>query len=112
MNNGNQEVASGLRLVLMNASYQGMANVYYLVVRGVYVVLFARLLGVEQYGYYVYSQGWYLLALAIAGWGMAELAMAERARLRPEYRQVLLSEGFALRLLLCTCGSALVVVAA
>jgi len=103
---------SGIRLALINGSYQSVANLYYLVVRSVYIILFARLLGVELYGYYVYSQSWYVLALAIAAWGMNELVIADYARLKPGSRVSLVASGFSLRLILTTVAALLLIATA
>jgi len=103
---------SGMRLALLNGSYQSVANLYYLVARSIYIVVFARLLGVELYGYYVYSQSWYVLALTIATWGMNELVIAEHARLKPTSRVSLVATGFSLRLILSTVVALLVIAAA
>lgn len=94
--------ASGVRLALLNSSYQGLSSLYYLVVRSIYVILFARALGVDQYGAYVYSQSWYLLALTFAHWGMNELAIAEHARVGVVRGRAVFAAGYALRLALCS----------
>ena len=104
--------ASGIRLALLNGSYQSLTNLYYLAVRGIYIVAFARLLGVEQYGHYVYSQTWYVMALAIATWGMSELAIAEYSREKPADGAQLLASGFSLRLVLSAIMSIAIIVAA
>lgn len=104
--------ASGFRLALLNGSYQSLTNLYYLVVRGIYIVAFARLLGVEQYGHYVYSQAWYVMALAIATWGMSELAIAEYSREKPADGTQLLASGFSLRLIFSAIMSMVIIFAA
>lgn len=108
----NTGTLSGTRLALLNGGYQSLANAYYLVIRGIYIVVFARLLGVELYGQYVYSQSWYILAMSVAAWGMTELASAEYARLKPQDRGDLLASGFGLRLLLGLVMAMLVIAAA
>jgi len=103
---------SGLRLALLNGSYQSIANLYYLVVRSIYIIVFARLLGVELYGSYVYSQSWNVLALTIAAWGMNELVISEHIRIKPASRNSLVASGLSLRLILTTVVALLVIVAA
>jgi O-antigen/teichoic acid export membrane protein len=93
---------SGIRLALINGSWQSLANLYYLVVRSIFVVVFAGIIGVEHYGYYVYAQYWYVLLLPAATWGMNELVMAEYARTVPERRAELIGAGLNLRLILST----------
>lgn len=93
---------SGIRLALINGSWQSLANLYYLVVRSIFVVVFAGIIGVEHYGYYVYAQYWYVLLLPAATWGMNELVMAEYARAVPERRAELIGAGLNLRLILST----------
>jgi len=99
---------SGLRLAIRNGSYQGLTNIYYILVRGAYVIFFARILGVELYGHYVYSQNWYILAMTVAAWGMNELAIAEWARTPPDRRSALAGTGMSIRLVLGATFSLLV----
>ena len=103
---------SGIRLALINGSWQSLANLYYLVVRSIFVVVFARIIGVEHYGYYVYAQYWYVLVLPVATWGMNELLMAQYARTVPERRSELIGAGLSLRLILSTIVTVLVMVGA
>jgi O-antigen/teichoic acid export membrane protein len=103
---------SGIRLALVNGSWQSLTNLYYLVVRSIFVVVFARIIGVEHYGYYVYAQYWYVLVLPVATWGMNELLMAEYARTVPERRSELIGAGLSLRLILSTVVTVLVMVGA
>ena len=98
--NKETQAVSGTRRILRSGSYLGLANLYNFIVRSVYVVVFARVLGIEQYGAYVYAQSWYLVAIAIASWGTGELAMAERARLGPDRGNSILGSGLTLRLCL------------
>ena len=79
------DAAAGLRRLLLNGSYQGLANAYYVFVRGIYVIVFARVLGVEAYGQYLYAQSWSGLALGIAVWGLNELALAEYVNVITSY---------------------------
>jgi len=103
------DAAAGLRRLLLNGSYQGLANAYYVFVRGIYVIVFARVLGVEAYGQYLYAQSWSGLALGIAVWGLNELALAEYAKSGPQRGARLLAEGFGLRLAMSALlGAALV----
>ena len=103
---------SSLRSFLLNGSYQGLANLYYLVVRAIYVVLFARILGVELYGYYAYANNWYVIWLPVAAWGMQELMISQYARCEPGRRSALTDTGLGLRLLFSVGLALLVVLAA
>jgi len=111
-NREERQPVSGIRLALVNGSWQSIANLYYLVVRSIFVVVFARIIGVEHYGYYVYAQYWYVLLLPVATWGMNELVMAEYARTLPERRPDLIGAGLSLRLILSTIVTVLVMVGA
>lgn len=112
MSAGKQTGATGLRLILLNSSYQSITNLYYLVIRGAYIILFARLLGAELYGNYVYAHSWYLLAVAVTSWGMNELMIAETAQRKEQGKQLLAASGLGLRLALALAGTVTVALAA
>ena len=102
----------GLRSSLRNGSFLALSKLYYLAVRGAYIVFFARIIGVEAYGYYSYAQNWYVLFLPLAMWGMNELVISELSKTPPEKRAALLGSGLALRVLLSIVFVLLIMVAA
>jgi len=75
-----RQPGTGIRSALRNGSFQSLTNLYYVFIRGIYILVFAQIIGIELYGYYVYSQNWYVLILPLAAWGMNELLMAEYIR--------------------------------
>jgi O-antigen/teichoic acid export membrane protein len=103
---------SSFRSFLLNSSYQGLANLYYLVIRAIYVIVFARLVGVELYGYYSYANNWYVIWLPLASWGMQELLISQYARTEPSRRDSLAGTGLGLRLLLSSTLALVVALAA
>lgn len=100
------------RRALHNTSFQGLTQVWYLALRAVYVIVFARLIGVEAYGQYNYAQIWYLVALSVAGWGMHEWLLTRWQAVAPERQEALACTGLTLRLLLGTAGTLLVLLCA
>ena len=92
--------SSSLRRALLDGSYQSLTNIYFLLIRGIYVVVLASILGAEFYGQYVFAQSWYLLALTASTWGMNELVIAEWIRTEPSRQKDLTATGLGLRLLL------------
>lgn len=100
------------RRALHNTSLQGLAQAWYLLLRVVYVVVFARLLGVEAYGHYNYAQTWYLIVLSVAGWGTHEWLLSRWQRVDSWQRQALLDTGLSLRIILGGAGTLLVLLCA
>jgi O-antigen/teichoic acid export membrane protein len=105
------EVTS-VRSALLNGSYLGIANLYYLVVRGVYVIVFARLVGVELYGYYAYANNWYVMLTPVAAWGMQEVLISEYTRRGAADQQALAGAGLSIRVLIGSAVALIVVLAA
>jgi O-antigen/teichoic acid export membrane protein len=103
---------SSVRSVLLNGSYQGIANLYYLVVRGVYVIVFARLVGVEVYGYYAYANNWYVMLTPVAAWGMQEVLISEYTRHGAAGQRALAGAGLSIRMLIGSAVALIVVLAA
>lgn len=97
---GALEPQPGLRSSLLNGSYLALSKFYYLAVRGAYIVFFARIIGVEAYGYYSYTQNWYVLLLPLAMWGMNELVISELVKTPASQRPALLGSGLGLRIVL------------
>ncbi|MEQ9464939.1 MAG: oligosaccharide flippase family protein [Haliea sp.] len=96
------------RRALHNTSFQGLTQIWYLLLRAIYVIFFARLVGLEAYGQYNYAQIWYLIALSVTGWGMHEWLLTRWQAVDKEQRQALADTGLALRVLLGTGGTLLV----
>ncbi len=100
------------RRALHNTSFQGLTQIWYLLLRALYVVVFARLVGVEAYGQYNYAQIWYLIALSVTGWGMHEWLLTRWQAVDRDQRLALANTGLTLRVLLGTCGTLLVLLCA
>ena len=100
------------RRALHNTSFQGLTQAWYLLLRAIYVIVFARLVGIEAYGQYNYAQIWYLIALSVAGWGMHEWLLTRWQAVGDERREELARTGLTLRLLLGTAGTLLVLLCA
>lgn len=100
------------RQALQNTSFQGLTQAWYLLLRALYIIVFARLVGVEVYGHYHYAQIWYLMALSVAGWGMHEWLLTRWQGVGEQRREGLAGTGLTLRLLLGTAGTLLVMLCA
>ncbi len=100
------------RRALHNTSFQGLTQIWYLLLRAIYVVVFARLVGLEAYGQYNYAQIGYLIALSVTGWGMHEWLLTRWQAVGKDRRQALAETGLALRVLLGTGGTLLVLLCA
>jgi O-antigen/teichoic acid export membrane protein len=59
-----------LKSILKNASYLVGARGMNMVLRGIYAITLARLLGPEQYGLYFYALSWYIVLLPLTSLGL------------------------------------------
>ncbi|MEQ8264671.1 oligosaccharide flippase family protein [Pseudohaliea sp.] len=100
------------RRLLRGGSLQAINQAWYLALRVVYLVVFARLLGIEQYGHYVYAQSWYLIATSASAWGMHELLLARWEQTSHGRRASLAASGMALRLALALAATLVLLFAA
>ncbi len=100
------------RRLLRGGSLQAINQAWYLALRIVYLVVFARLLGIEQYGHYIYAQSWYLIATSASAWGMHELLLARWERTSRSRRGALAGSGMALRLALALAATVMLLFAA
>jgi O-antigen/teichoic acid export membrane protein len=97
------------RRLLHSGAFQALYQGSNLALRAVYVVVFARVLGVELYGQYVYAQSWYLVATSASAWGMHEVLLARWEREQPSDRARLAGAGLTLRLLLALLATGVLV---
>jgi O-antigen/teichoic acid export membrane protein len=100
------------RRLLRGGSLQAINQAWYLALRVVYLVVFARLLGIEQYGHYVYALSWYLIATSASAWGMHELLLARWEQTSHSRRAALAGSGMALRLSLALAATLVLLLAA
>ena len=78
----------GLRSILSNGSYIFSGRVLNIIVRGIYILLVARLLGPDIYGLFASSQAWYLAFLPVSIFGMQGIISIELAKNKTDAHQL------------------------
>ena len=72
--------AAGIRSIIRNSGFLLAGHGLTIAMRGVYIILLARLLGPEAYGNLNYGLSWYLTAIALTNLGLDVVLSKEIAR--------------------------------
>jgi O-antigen/teichoic acid export membrane protein len=78
----------GLHSILANGSYIFSGRLLNIIVRGIYILLVARLLGPVVYGLFASTQAWYLAFLPLSTFGMQGIISLELARNKSNTHQL------------------------
>lgn len=78
----------GIRSIAVNASYLFASHGITNLVRGIYAIILARLLGPELYGIFNYGLSWYLIFLPLSALGIDFILSREIGRKTHEYEKV------------------------